>query len=134
MKRGPSKGYIKELAERLFTLENQIGTVPGPAPTAYDLGSVNDQLVGEAQSQPQLQRKRTHSMSENFADSYNRPWSGHDRGIFSTLDYDAIIDELTSQDSTSNGMDVNSNRRVSFGEMTLAGSLITGSNEATIKA
>ncbi|PVI05038.1 hypothetical protein DM02DRAFT_125003 [Periconia macrospinosa] len=129
MKRGPSKGYIKELAERVFTLENQMGSGP---PTAYDLGSVGEQMVGDAQPPPQLQRKRTHSMSETFTDNYNRPWSGHDRGIFSTHDDDVYT--LTGQESAPNGMDVNSNRRVSFGEMSLAGSLITGSNEATIKA
>ncbi|CAI6315493.1 unnamed protein product [Periconia digitata] len=112
MKRGPSKGYIKELAERVFTLENQMGS--GPTTTAYDLGGVGDQMVGDVQP-PQMQRKRTHSMSENYGDSINRPWSGHDR------------------ESASNGMDVH-NRRGSFTEMTMAGELITGANETAIKA
>ncbi|KAF2642803.1 hypothetical protein P280DRAFT_396283 [Massarina eburnea CBS 473.64] len=123
MKRGPSKGYIKELADRLINLEHQIGT---NAPSqAYDFSSVNDQVLAEAQAQAQAQtpsqmpRKRTHSMSENFADSYGRQnWAGHER----------------VQEQPPNGAATHDNRRASFGDMSLAGSLITGSNETAIKA
>jgi hypothetical protein len=131
MKRGPSKGYIKELADRLINLEHQMG---GNAPSQnYDFSNVSDQVLAEAQAQTQLSRKRTHSMSENFTESYSRPnWSGQDRGTHPTSASDLWM--LTSEDSVPNGTTTNSNRRVSFGEMTLAGSLITGSNETTIKA
>ncbi|KAF2874455.1 hypothetical protein BDV95DRAFT_627127 [Massariosphaeria phaeospora] len=131
MKRGPSKGYIKELADRLNSLENQIQQ-PHSSSQGYDFAAV-EQSLADAQS-PQYPRKRTHSMSEGFQDSYSRPnWSGQDRGI----DYDIesqILSRLTSEDHPSNGTGANLARRASFGETALAGSLITSSNEGTIKA
>lgn len=69
-------------------------------------------------------------MSENFQDVFNRPsWTGQDRGI-NTWDPSAIA-LLTSQDPSSNGQAV---RRPSYGDLTLAGNLMTGTNEGTIKA
>ncbi|KAL5441791.1 hypothetical protein PMIN06_001442 [Paraphaeosphaeria minitans] len=112
MKRGPSKGYIKELADRLNSLESQIQQ-PQAQAANYDFAALDQSL--EASSQ--FSRKRTYSMSENFADPYNRPsWSAQD------------------QQSLNGANDMNHNRRVSFTEWTLVGNLITGSNEAIIKA
>ncbi|KAF1977316.1 hypothetical protein BU23DRAFT_550647 [Bimuria novae-zelandiae CBS 107.79] len=111
MKRGPSRGYIKELADRLHELENQIQQPQGQT-ASYDLGPIDQSL--EASSH--FSRKRTHSMSENLSDPYARPsWPGQDREPL-------------------NGTSENNNRRVSFTEWTLVGNLITGSNETTIKA
>lgn len=60
-------------------------------------------------------------------------WSGQDRGTYDTCD-SRMLNSLTSQEHPVNGASSVANRRVSFGEMILAGNLITGSNEATIKA
>lgn len=111
MKRGPSKGYIKELADRLNSLESQIQH-PQNTSQGFDFGSMGDQNFADTQSPPQFKRQRTHSMTEGFQEVFGRPsWSSHDREP-----------------------SLNGNRRTSFGEMTLAGSLITGSNEGTLKA
>lgn len=111
MKRGPSKGYIKELADRLNSLESQIHHPTGSSAN-FDFGSMNDANFANNQSPPQFSRKRTHSMTDDFQDAFSRPsWSSQDR------------------DPTLNG-----NRRTSFGEMSLIGSLVTGSNEELLKA
>lgn len=114
MKRGPSKGYIKELADRLNSLENQIQhphTPPGP----YDFATAVDHPIGDPQGSGQFPRKRTHSMSESIQDAFNRSnWGGQDRDT-----------------PSHNGQAM---RRPSYGDLTLAGNLITGTNEGTIKA
>lgn len=123
--------YIKELADRLNSLENQIQHPQAPG---YDFGAVGEPGLVDAQTPSQFPRKRTHSMSENFQDVYNRStWSGQDRGTYHTYGSEMLY-PLTYQEHSLNGAAANSNRRISFGEMTLAGNLITGSNEATIKA
>jgi hypothetical protein len=125
------RSYIKELADRLNSLENQIHQPPAPN---YDFGAVGDPGLGDAQPPTQYPRKRTHSMSESFQDVYGRStWSGQDRGT----DFTYVTEmpyPLTREEHSLNGAVPSSNRRISFGEMTLAGNLITGSNEATIKA
>ncbi|KAF1845322.1 uncharacterized protein K460DRAFT_416596 [Cucurbitaria berberidis CBS 394.84] len=111
MKRGPSKGYIKELADRLNSLESQIQHPQNPSHN-FDFGAMGDQSFPDTQSPPQFKRQRTHSMTEGFHEAFGRPsWTGQDREP-----------------------SLNGNRRTSFGELTLAGSLITGSNEGTLKA
>ncbi|KAF1911098.1 hypothetical protein BDU57DRAFT_543480 [Ampelomyces quisqualis] len=111
MKRGPSKGYIKELADRLNSLESQIQH-PASSSTNFDFGALGDQAFANTQSPPQFSRKRTHSMTEDFQDVFSRPtWSGGDREPA-----------------------LNGNRRTSFGETSLIGSLVAGSNEDTLKA
>jgi hypothetical protein len=125
------RSYIKELADRLNSLENQIHQ---PQPTTYDFGAVSDPALGDAQTPAQFPRKRTHSMSESFQDMYGRStWSGQDRGTDFTYATEMLY-PLTHEEHSLNGAVQSSNRRISFGEMTLAGNLITGSNEATIKA
>jgi hypothetical protein len=129
MKRGPSKGYIKELADRLITLENHIHQ-PQPG---YDFAAVGEPALVDAQTPAQFSRKRTHSMSENFQDVYGRPnWSGQDRGTYHT-NLTTVLSPLTFEEHPLNGP-ANNNRRISFGEMTLASNLLTGSYEAAIKA
>ncbi|KAH6633430.1 hypothetical protein C7974DRAFT_171085 [Boeremia exigua] len=126
MKRGPSKGYIKELADRLNSLESQIQQ---PQAHQFDLQNLADQSFTEIQTPPQFHRKRTHSMSEGFQDAFGRSsWSGQDRGNNHPLEQN-ILSLLTTQETPVNG-----DRRTSFGDMTLAGNLITGSNEGTLKA
>ncbi|KAJ4313062.1 hypothetical protein N0V94_007143 [Neodidymelliopsis sp. IMI 364377] len=126
MKRGPSKGYIKELADRLNSLESQI---QHPQTHQYDLQNIPEPNFADIQSPPQFHRKRTHSMSEGFQDAFGRSsWSGQDRGNENPLEQ-TMLSLLTTQETPLNG-----DRRTSFGEMTLAGNLITGSNEATLKA
>ncbi|USP81720.1 uncharacterized protein yc1106_08994 [Curvularia clavata] len=124
MKRGPSKGYIKELADRLNSLESQIHHPPNPTHT-FDFGSMGDQTFQDTQSPPQFKRQRTHSMTEGFHEAFSRPnWTVPDRSN------DAHgMSGLGDQESSLNG-----NRRTSFGDMNLGGSLITGSNEETLKA
>ncbi|KAF2020872.1 hypothetical protein BU24DRAFT_10138 [Aaosphaeria arxii CBS 175.79] len=130
MKRGPSKGYIKELADRLNSLENQI-QYPHAQPTqTFDYAPMRDQPVPDTQAQTQFQRKRTHSISEGLQEGYNRSsWPAQDRGI-EAWDPRALS-LLTSQDLPSNGQ---TNRRGSYGDLTLAGNLINGTNEGTIKS
>lgn len=143
MKRGPSKGYatsfpkvrgskltnrsyIKELADRLNSLESQIQQ---PQAHQFDIQNLAEQNFAEIQSPPQFHRKRTHSMSEGFQDAFGRTsWSGQDRGNNHPLEQ-SMLSLLTSEDTPLNG-----DRRTSFGDMALAGSLMTGSNEATLKA
>ncbi|KAF2193374.1 hypothetical protein K469DRAFT_745006 [Zopfia rhizophila CBS 207.26] len=143
MKRGPSKGYIKELADRLNTLESQIQHPQGGGQNYDYLGMGEQSISGppDAQTPTQFPRKRTHSMSESLQDSYgssNRPnmgWSGQDpqRGIYTVFLHPPKL--LTCEEEfTSNGAAQDSHRRPSYGDMALAGSLITGSNEGTIKA
>lgn len=77
MKRGPSKGYIKELAERLNSLESQLNTPQGQPQQQQQQGlpsSTPDfQMQMYSDLEPQMRdgspshsqsRKRTHSMSE----------------------------------------------------------------------
>ena len=74
-------------------------------------------------------------MSETFPDPYNRPsWSAQDRGIYMPEDPVALTSLTCEEQSLNGGGDMNNNRRVSFTEWTLVGNLITGSNEAIIKA
>jgi hypothetical protein len=98
--------YIKELADRLNTLESHLVQ---PQAQNYDFNIEHTMQPAPAVSSP---RKRTHSISENFTDMYARP----------------------NWDQPLNGGPPISNRRVSFGETALAGDLIAGSNEGTIKA
>ncbi|KAF2749612.1 hypothetical protein M011DRAFT_492708 [Sporormia fimetaria CBS 119925] len=110
MKRGPSKGYIKELADRLNNLESQIQNPHAPQP-AFDYPPVADHGLPDPHA---LSRKRTHSMSETIHDPYGRPsWPSQERE-FST--------------------NAPSFRRPSFSDMALASNLISSSNEGTIKA
>lgn len=68
-------------------------------------------------------------MSEGFQDTFGRSsWSGQDRGNNHPLEH-AMLSLLTTQETPTNG-----DRRTSFGDMALAGNLITGSNEGTLKA
>lgn len=121
-----TSSYIKELADRLNSLESQIQQPQGQH---FDLQSLTEQNFAEIQSPPQFHRKRTHSMSEGFQDAFGRPsWSGQDRGNDHPLEH-TMLSLLTSQDTP-----LNSDRRTSFVDMTLAGNLITGSNEGTLKA
>jgi hypothetical protein len=114
--------YIKELADRLNTLESQIHHPPNTH--NFDFGALGDQAFPDTQSPPQFKRQRTHSMAEGLQDTLGRPnWSAHDRGETHGLPV------LSEQEASLNG-----NRRTSFGEMSLGGSLITGLNEETLKA
>lgn len=120
--------YIKELADRLNSLESQIQHPPNPA-QGFDFGGLGDQNFGDTQSPPQFKRQRTHSMGEAFHEAFSRPsWSGQERGNCYAVELNGPP-ILTNLDPSLNG-----NRRTSFGEMALAGSLITGSNEGTLRA
>ncbi|KAI9870625.1 MAG: Glucose-responsive transcription factor [Pleopsidium flavum] len=73
MKRGPSKGYIKELADRLNTLENQLPVRPPDLQhyTRMSQDGTSPRPMNEF-SPPvdgALSRKRTHSMSEGLHNS-----------------------------------------------------------------
>ncbi|KAF2733427.1 hypothetical protein EJ04DRAFT_577626 [Polyplosphaeria fusca] len=115
MKRGPSKGYIKELADRLNTLEHQIQQ-PGAPPQNYE-SWIGDQGLSDPVAPAQFGRKRTHSMSEGLQDPYIRnSWSSQDR------------------DNMANGANQPFQQRSSYSDFALAGSLITGSHETLIKA
>lgn len=84
-------------------------------------------------------------MIDNFAEPYNRPsWAGQDRGTYNTED-PTLFHPLTREEPlngtgehsttvTSNNNNNNHHRRVSFTDWTMVGNLITGSNEAPIKA
>lgn len=73
-------------------------------------------------------------MSENFGEPYSRSnWSGPDRGTYNVED-PAAFHILTREEHLNGTSDNNANRRVSFTEWALVGNLITGSNEAIIKA
>lgn len=68
-------------------------------------------------------------MSEGFQDNFGRSsWSGQDRGNDHPNER-SMLSLLTIQETTTNG-----DRRTSFGDMALAGNLIAGSNEGTLKA
>lgn len=120
--------YIKELADRLNSLESQIHHPPNPTHT-FDFGAMGDQTFQDTQSPPQFKRQRIHSMTEGFHDAFSRPnWTVPDRGNTGPVDAHGLP-TLGDQEASLNG-----NRRTSFGEMNLGGSLITGSNEETLKA
>lgn len=121
--------YIKELADRLNHLENQIQTPHVPV-QAFDYTNVGDPSLVEVHTPSNLARKRTHSMSEGLQDPYGRPnWPSQDRGT--ATPHSQTLPLLTYQDFSTNGQHL---RRPSFSDMTLAGNLIAGSNEGTIKA
>lgn len=118
--------YIKELADRLNSLESQIQQ---PQTHQFDLQNLSEQNFADMQGPPQFHRKRTHSMSEGFQDAFGRTtWHGQDRGNTHSLEH-TMLSPLTVQETP-----MNSDRRTSFGDMALAGNLITGSNEGTLKA
>ena len=127
MKRGPSKGYIKELADRLNTLETQISSPHAPPQTGYDYMGIGEQNLSGLPDlgAPQFHRKRTHSMSEGLQDQYQAPhrpgmgWPGQ---------------EAHRADMAPNGGTPVPYRRQSYGDVALAGSLLQGSNEGVIKA
>lgn len=120
--------YIKELADRLNSLESQIQQ-PTSSSANFDFGTMGDQNFPSTQSPPQFTRKRTHSMTDDFQDILSRPnWSAQDRGNGCSLE-DSVFSVLTRQEPAPNG-----DRRTSFGEMNLIGSLVTGSNEEVLKA
>ncbi|KAI9712782.1 MAG: Glucose-responsive transcription factor [Bogoriella megaspora] len=78
MKRGPSKGYIKELADRLLFLEEQ--TRPPRSTTSLHHNipddSIDQNLTDLQNYNPETiqpnSRKRTHSVSEGTQDSVNQ--------------------------------------------------------------
>lgn len=95
MKRGPSKGYIKELADKINTLENRLGP-PAYGNVAHHLEQGYGETYGPdfdstengperpyedyAAPHAQMGRKRTHSMSErggNAANGAPGPWDSH---------------------------------------------------------
>jgi hypothetical protein len=120
--------YIKELADRLNSLESQIHH-PTTQSHGFDFGALGDQPFPDTQSPPQFKRQRTHSMTDGFHEAFGRPnWSGPDRGSGASVDAHGLP-VLPDQDSSLNG-----NRRTSFGDMNLGGSLITGSHEEILKA
>ncbi|KAF2025862.1 hypothetical protein EK21DRAFT_75499 [Setomelanomma holmii] len=126
MKRGPSKGYIKELADRLNSLESQIQHPPSSS-NAFDFGGIGDPNFANTQSPPNFVRKRTHSMTDEFQDVFSRPsWTTQDRGNTYPPEENAPS-VLTHEELPLNG-----NRRTSFGEM--IGNLVTGSHEDILKA
>ncbi|KAF2772382.1 hypothetical protein EJ03DRAFT_266878 [Teratosphaeria nubilosa] len=71
MKRGPSKGYIKELAERLNTLESQVHSPHAQQAARYELQQVQQQLATEAYGREgqmvldaRTGTKRSHDLAE----------------------------------------------------------------------
>ena len=118
--------YIKELADRLNSLESQIQH-PTSSSTNFDFGGMSDSNFANTQSPPQFTRKRTRSMTDEFQDVFSRPsWTAQDRGN-GYLPEETRPCLLTHQELPMNG-----NRRTSFGEM--IGNLVTGSNEDILKA
>jgi hypothetical protein len=68
-------------------------------------------------------------MSEGFQDAFGRSsWSGQDRGNDHPFEQ-TMLSLLTAQETP-----LNNDRRTSFGDMALAGNLMTGSNEGSLKA
>jgi hypothetical protein len=121
------RSYIKELADRLNSLESQLQ--PTNSANNFDFGGLSDPNFASNQSPPQFTRKRTHSMTDEFQEVFARPsWSGQDRGNCYPTERD-MVSLLTAEEPQLNG-----NRRTSFGEMSLIGSLVTGSNEDILKA
>lgn len=150
----PIHRYIKELADRLNTLESQIANPHPPPQPGYDIPYVGmgDQGLSslpDMQTPTQYSRKRTHSISEGLQDPYgpgHRPamgWSGQDstqRGMydfppipnaFSNVDLALVGDQYSPNGAAQGGYRRMSN---SFGDIALAGSLIQGSNEGVLKA
>lgn len=73
-------------------------------------------------------------MSESLQDYNRMSWSGQDRGIYACHPY--TVRALTYQEFTANGAGAVQGlqqRRPSYSDMALAGSLMTGSNDAIIK-
>jgi hypothetical protein len=121
--------YIKELADRLNSLESQIQHPTGSSGN-FDFGTISEQNFTNAQSPPRFTRKRTHSMTDDFQEVFSRPsWSNQDRGNCYLSSEQSMLPLLTVEEPALNG-----NRRTSFGEMSLIGSLVTGSNEDILKA
>ena len=90
---------------------------------------MGDQSFVDNQSPPHFKRQRTHSVTEGFHEAFGRSsWSAQDRGNGYSFEQNGRL-VLTDEEPSLNG-----NRRTSLGEMSLAGSLITGSNEGTLKA
>ncbi|OJD25163.1 hypothetical protein ACJ73_03465 [Blastomyces percursus] len=78
MKRGPSKGYIKELADRINSLENQMH--PGIAQSDMQYQPMQDdtsprgyQDFSSPVDASLLSRKRTYSMSEGLPNTFMQP-------------------------------------------------------------
>ena len=68
-------------------------------------------------------------MTDEFQEVFSRPsWSGPERGNCYPPEQ-SMLSVLTLQEPALNG-----NRRTSFGELSLIGSLVTGSNEDILKA
>ena len=70
MKRGPSKGYIKELAERLNTLERQVQPGQHPESTSREMQRIRHEIAQHAgmdpfeHSDPRVGDKRTFATAE----------------------------------------------------------------------
>lgn len=86
MKRGPSKGYIKELADKIDILENRLGPPAfGNAPSSLDAGDAgqygqsfdagqdrqDSARMDFSASGAQTSRKRTHSVSDRDTNGVN---------------------------------------------------------------
>ncbi|WPH01064.1 Hypothetical protein R9X50_00389900 [Acrodontium crateriforme] len=79
MKRGPSKGYIKELAERLNSLEQQVHPPHLVQQARSEIQHIQQQMAGGLQSNgrdlqilnvdPRVGDKRTHDTAEGFQTS-----------------------------------------------------------------
>lgn len=68
-------------------------------------------------------------MTDDFQEALGRPnWAIQDRGNCYPSEQ-AMLSMLTTKEPALNG-----HRRTSFGEMSLIGSLVTGSNEEVLKA
>jgi hypothetical protein len=81
------------------------------------------------QSPPPFSRKRTHSMTDDFHEAFSRPHgSGQDRGNCDPSEQDMLC-LLTLQEPSTKG-----DRRSSFAEASLLGSLVTSSNEEMLTA
>lgn len=90
MKRGPSKGYIKELAERLHTLERQVGPAGSPGVNEglreevrrvqREMAQVQGLQEGYGAVDPHSGDKRSHAVSEmlhNHPQTPTQTPSGH---------------------------------------------------------
>ncbi|KAJ5923294.1 hypothetical protein N7454_008539 [Penicillium verhagenii] len=89
MKRGPSKGYIKELAERLHTLENQMQ--PGMVQSDVSYQSMNEVSLPRsyqdfASPLDSANRKRTYSVFEGLPSSSFAQPSFNARGSHNAFD------------------------------------------------
>ena len=117
------------MADRLNSLENQIQHSP-TTNQSYDFGG--DHTLNDAQASVHVPMKRTHSISESYQDTYKN-WPVQDRGAHHAFPF-SMESLLTDKDYSSNGANQVLNRRSSFADVHLAGSLIAGSNEGIIKA